>query len=123
MGFWLAMGGELTTATLDDLVDIPGGAGRERPPVLTSCFRTEAPGRPTSTLGFFAFSAFALLSSTIHAGWLLGVVAGFGLEDSGCLSAASSHEDFVGLHLLGSMVFEGLWGIESSASGSSLVEF
>ncbi len=69
-------------------------------------------------VGFGAL-ALALFNSTIQAGWLLGGGVGFGLGDSGLFSAASSQlEDFVGLHLRGSMVLEGLTGglVFSSAS-------
>lgn len=85
-----------------------------RPPMLTSCFDADVGLRRRSALPF----------CFIQAGCCGTGVAALGFGDSGLFRALSSQLDFVGLHLLGSMVFEGLEGGGVSgrfgvASGSS----
>lgn len=98
---------------------VPIGEDLISPPVLISCFLGMAGGRSGSVVAGADFCAFALFSSTIHAGWFVAGVACFGLGDSGLLRAASSQlEDLVGLHLRGSIVLDGLDGGVFSSSGS-----
>lgn len=90
---------------LNGFASPPGGGDLIKPPILTSCLGPVVGPRPKSTLPF----CFALLISDIHAGCCGGgTCLGFG--DSGLFKALSSQLDFVGLHLLGSMVFDGLLG-------------
>lgn len=83
----------------------PGGGDLIKPPMLTSCFGPEVELRPKSKLPF----CFALLISDIQVG-CCGGATGLGFGDSGLFRALSSQLDFVGLHLLGSIVFDGLLG-------------
>lgn len=91
----------------------PGGGDRIRPPTLTSCLMVEL--RPKSTLPLFCF-AFAI--SAIHAGCCCTAGVGLGLGVSGLFNALSNQLDFVGLHLFGSMVLDGLEGTGVSGRGA-----
>ena len=88
---------------LEGFVRPPRGGDLINPPMLTSCLGPFLGLRPKSTLPV----CLDLLISDIQAGCCGGGV-GLGLGDSGLFRALSSQLDLVGLHRLGSMVFEGL---------------
>ena len=89
----------------------PSGGDLISPPMLTSCFGLTIEVRVRSTLPL----CFVLLISDIHAG--CGGGAAFGFGESGLFKTLSSQLDFVGLHRLVSMVFEGLEGGVASLVG------
>lgn len=102
--------------TLRGFASPPGGGDLIKPPMLTSCLTVEF--RLRSTLPF----CLALFISAIHAGCCCGGGVGFGLGDSGLFKALSSQLDFVGLHLLGSIVLDGLIGTGLSGRGAAFSE-
>lgn len=85
---------------------LPMGGDLISPPMLTSCFGALLGLRPKSTLPL----ALALLISAIHEGCCGGGTTVFGFGESGLFKALSNQLAFVGLHLLESIVLEGLDG-------------